>query len=98
MTRVFRNREEAEAAGWRVYGSGMEATRNLETSRAEWADVRSPLECTLADALEAVEWMGWSLDDAPRCPSCRAWEEDGHAPDCKLSLALKAFRGEGERG
>ena len=99
MTRVFRNREEAERAGFTSNGPD---PRPLMVYRFEPAGhlacksisaiVRSPLECTLAEALEAVQRL------AGHCPCCGEMRKDPHKPDCKLSLALKAFRGEGERG
>lgn len=51
-------------------------------------DVRTDLECQLAEALEAVQRL------AGHCPCCGEMRSRDHAPDCKLSLALKAFRGE----
>ncbi len=95
MTRVFKSRAEAEAAGWCVYGSGMEATRNLETSRAEWADVRSPLECTLADALEEARAALDALDHPNGGNALNFWRR-GRPIGEHIDAALKAFRGEGE--
>lgn len=88
--RVFRNRAEAEAAGFSLMPFGQAI--NVETD--ERAIVRSPLEHTLAEALEAVEWAGYTIA-VPMCPSCVAQKSSGHADDCKLAAALAAFRGEG---
>ena len=50
--------------------------------------VRTDLEAQLAEALEAVQHL------AGHCPCCGEMRNRDHAPDCKLSLALKSFRGE----
>jgi len=93
--RVFRNRKEAEKAGFSSFSKGFnEEWRKGEGKNHERAIVRSPLEARLAEALEEAEQGG------PRCPCCGRDARPGrdpkhrHAEDCKLSLALRAFRGE----
>ncbi len=99
MTRVFRNREEAEKAGWVVETEHDPAfapliARNPQAPAIE-ARIATPLELQLAEALEAVEWEGEHHGGV--CPYCGNATKK-HDRKCKLSLALKAFRGEGERG
>lgn len=99
MTRVFRNRAAAEAEGFHVRaGSPSQAYREVPVKNSPRirlkyvGDVRTDLEAQLAEALEAVEWV--ASDDWDFCPFCARSRQYDHAPDCKLSLALKAFRGE----
>jgi hypothetical protein len=45
---------------------------------------------TLVDAIEAVEWS-LGADDwgtGGRCPACQNRKSEGHAPDCKIAVAL----------
>lgn len=103
MTRVFRNRAAAEAEGFHVRtGSPSQAYREVPVKNSPRirlkyvGDVRTDLEAQLAEALEAVEWEGPSVlhigvGTKKTCVACCRYE---HAPDCKLSLALIAFRGE----
>lgn len=84
--RVFRNRAAAEAADFAV--SAHSPTIAASNTSGERAIVRTDLEAQLAEALEAVQRL------AGHCPCCGQMRNRDHAPDCKLSLALKAFRGE----
>jgi hypothetical protein len=96
--RVFRNREEAEKAGWNLT-AGNQAYRDTPSSAdrewsREWAAIRTPLEAQLAEALEAVEWLR-GRGGLRGCPTCGGLlKGSGHAADCKLADALRAFRGE----
>lgn len=104
MTRVFKDRAAAGAEGFHVRaGSPSQAYREVPVKNSPRirlkyvGDVRTDLEAQLAETLEAVEWMGVTRGKdglSSACPSCAAIAHDPHAPDCKLSLALKAFRGE----
>lgn len=64
----------------------LQAQRETELCkvRAELAQVR--------EVLQSMEWM--FLTDIPSdpyvCPHCGASQDEGHAPDCKLSAALAA--------
>jgi len=109
VTRVFKSRAAAEAEGFHVRaGSPSQAYREVPVKNSPRirlkyvGDVRTDLEAQLAKALEAVEWEGRNHAGIRVCPVCKVARDYGdtpeHAPDCKLSLALKAFRGEGERG
>lgn len=98
----FRSRAAAEAAGhivntnfypWRTMkGNG------ADPYRPHGHEVRTDLEAQLAEALEAVEWEGRNLYGIRVCPTCRTVRDYGDAPEhadgCKLSLALKAFKGD----
>jgi len=103
--RVFRNRAAAEAEGFHVRtGSPSQAYREVPVKNSPRirlkyvGDVRTDLEAQLAEALEAVEWKGEPIrtddDWLEACPCCDEPYTSRHTPDCKLSLALKAFRGE----
>lgn len=98
--RTFRNRAEAEKAGWVVSNNGAQASKWRGDGEFDRAIVRSDLEAQLAEALEAIETL-MNEDGSWECPQCGymhgpANEEAKreHAPNCKLSLALKKFRGE----
>lgn len=98
--RVFKNKEEAAAAGYEVGQDASFAFKRGAPSAERRAHIRSALEAQLAEALEAVEWSLADRDGDDRCPLCFARQEnDDHTPGahlevCKLSLALKSFRGE----
>lgn len=93
--KTFRNREEAEKAGfdsfaltvypptgYRFVGPVLpDADRPVETCR-----ILTPLEAQALDALESV------TQASDLCPVCDEMER--HTGGCKLSLALKALRGE----
>lgn len=98
--KVFLNRAAADAAGLNINASvypwraqpmiGQRADRY-----AMEPIVRTDLESQLAEALEAIEFITARAfyQQKTFCPCC--FEEPGaaHRDDCKLSLALKAFRG-----
>lgn len=101
--KVFKSRAEAEAEGLIVRLGGPPASayrqkpvKNSERISLKYVgEVRSPLEAQLAAVIESVEWGGNGGD----CPQCGAYRYhrghvEKHAPDCKLSLALAAFRGD----
>lgn len=83
--RVFKGRAEVEKAGLRWVGGSQAVAMDGQRIAAI---VRTDLEAQLAEALEAVQHL------AGHCPCCGEMRNRDHAPDCKLSLALKAFRGE----
>ena len=91
MTSVFLSQKVARAAGFRVDNTiyPWVAYKGPRFRPTEVADVRTDLEADLAGALEDSEWRGNG-----RCPSCNGHKRSGHLDDCKLSLAIKAFRGE----
>lgn len=89
MTRVFRNREEAEAEGFALRFKGHDAVfYRGEGSTFERAIVRSPLEAQLAEALEACQpiFLGASAGLSSRSREFRTL--------AKATAALKEFRGE----
>ncbi len=52
----------------------------------------------LYESLEAVEWIdGQPFYDGEYvtfCPECLNEKKDGHTPECKLNIALRAARGD----
>lgn len=92
--RVFRSRAEAEAAGYTVKTPIANGCRYDKKGKPESATVRTDLEAKLAEVIEDFEWSAGTRGHRA-CPLCRGLlRGSGHHADCKLSLVLKAFRGE----
>lgn len=94
--RVFRSRAEAEAAA--LYVNDDEPTwayqNDEDGTPFRVATVRTDLEAKLAEVIEDFEWSAGTRGHRA-CPLCRGLlRGSGHHADCKLSLVLKAFRGE----
>ena len=102
--RLFKNRAEAEAAGfsverthypWLALGQPSPSVGH----RSQAGVVRTDLEAQLVEALEAVEWSSPRRDPGSNkggmaCPVCGRFKADGHNRICRISLALKSARGE----
>ena len=95
--RVFTSRKEAENAGLVMDSNGRHAYKRGRPL-VHAGIVRSDLEAQLAEALAAVESRGQDRHGNRACPKCGVSMDYGsareHRGDCKLSLALAAFRGE----
>ncbi len=63
---------------------------------SDWGYVRTELEAQLAEALEENQWEGAGSDSylGSLCSACGHNKDAGHADDCKVGLALKAFQRE----
>lgn len=105
--RVFKNRAEAEGAGFFVSTVAYPwSAYNRATPPERQGDTRTDLEAQLAASLVAVEWGGNRSSfpegkDGRRysvgrcCPACREPFAAGlHADNCHLAAALKTSRGE----
>lgn len=92
--KVFRNRAEAGGSvDTGVYPWRVRQTPGADPHIPPAPIVRTDLEAQLAEALEAMIEA-----TAPLPGECALCGWMGHEPACKAGLALKAFRGEGERG
>lgn len=88
--RVFKSRAEAEATGAVALVASMPHKGIAYCNGIAVGVIRTDLEAKQNEALEHLEW-----DEEDICCCCGSRKgKRPHAADCKLSLALAAFRGE----
>lgn len=94
MTRVFKSRAEAQAAGHSVrtdqYPWRVMQTPGADPHIPAAPIVRTDLEAQLAEALAPLEWSG-GFNGMAACPTCQCLRPI-HAEGCALKAALRAYR------
>lgn len=88
--KTFRTEEEARKAGVQYFGKDLWMKPTPDGGNVLHARILSPETLKCVEALEASEWVDFNDGFGAACPCCDEGKEHGHAPNCKLDLALKA--------
>ncbi len=87
--KTFRTEAEAVAAGYEIAQMGYAFKRGAPVAERR-VRILSPETLKCVEVIEELEWEWDSRHVDYFCCQCNRRKENGHAPDCKLDLALRA--------